>query len=443
MVGSNFKEDHNVTFPPFSVFVEFVKRQAKARNDPNFATTFNTTLLHANHTSSYRKGKSTDNYNQKLSVTVHKTDVSSEGSKTKEAGEDIKRQCPIDHKPHPLKRCRGFRTTLLEDRKKLLKDNNICYRCLASTSHQANDCTVTIKCEEFDSEKHLAALHPGPAPQMSKPPSSLREHGGEQTNAQDSDVTATCTEVCGNKITGKSCSKICLVQVYPKGALGSSRFEQFSKWTSLVKAVTYLHHISHRVKSKDEAPLNNSDCGTNFIGASKVLKLDPSKPGETSVEDYLHKQRCSWVFSAPHSSHMGGTWECMIGISQRILDSMLLQAGKPTLTHEVLTTLMAEVTAIVSARPLVPVSSDPEAPLILTPLTLLTQKFDPIPTPPGDFTKADMYKHQWKSVQALADTFWATWQKEYLNMLQSCQKWQRNKPNFKEGDINDEGTSKK
>ena len=205
MVGSKFKEDHNVSFPPFSVFVEFVKDQAKARNNPSFATTFST-LSHANHTSSYRKGKSTGNYNQKLSVTVHKTDVSSEGSKTKGASEDIKRQCPIHHKPHPLKRCRGFRTMLLEDRKRLLKENNICYRCLASTSHQAKDCTVTIKCEECDSERHLAALHPGPAPQMSKPPSYLRDHGGEQTNSQDSDVTATCTEVCGNEITGKSCS---------------------------------------------------------------------------------------------------------------------------------------------------------------------------------------------------------------------------------------------
>ncbi|XP_036007852.1 uncharacterized protein LOC118567265 [Fundulus heteroclitus] len=178
-----------------------------------------------------------------------------------------------------------------------------------------------------------------------------------------------------------------------------------------------------------------SDCGTNFIGASKELRLDPPKPNEATVDDYLRKQRCSWVFNAPHSSHMGGTWERMIGVSRRILDSMLLQAGNPTLTHEVLTTLMAEVTAIINARPLVPVSSDPEAPLILTPSALLTQKFNPIETPPGDFTKADMYKNQWKRVQALADTFWARWQKEYLNMLQSRQKWHRNKPNLKEGDV--------
>lgn len=178
-----------------------------------------------------------------------------------------------------------------------------------------------------------------------------------------------------------------------------------------------------------------SDCGTNFIGASKDLKLHSPKPGDTSVDDYLRKQRCSWVFNAPHSSHMGGAWERMIGISRRILDSMLLQAGNPTLTHEVLTTLMAEVTAIINARPLVPVSSDPDAPLILTPSALLTQKFDPIPTPPGEFTKADIYTRQWKRVQALADTFWARWQREYLHMLQGRQKWQRSKPNLKEGDV--------
>jgi len=46
-----------------------------------------------------------------------------------------------------------------------------------------------------------------------------------------------------------------------------------------------------------------------------------------------------------------------------------------------------------------------------------------------------MFKYQWKRVQVLADTFWARWQKEYLNMLQSRQKWQLIRPNMKEGDI--------
>ncbi|XP_023265919.1 uncharacterized protein LOC111657824 [Seriola lalandi dorsalis] len=178
-----------------------------------------------------------------------------------------------------------------------------------------------------------------------------------------------------------------------------------------------------------------SDCGTNFVGAARELKLDPPKPGETSVDDYLLNQRCSWVFNPPHSSHMGGAWERMIRITRRILDSMLLQVSHSKLTHEVLITLMAEVTAIINARPLVPVSTDPEAPLILTPSTLLTQRFGSLSPSSGDFTKADMFKHQWKRVQVLADTFWARWQKEYLNMLQSRQRWQLRRPNMKEGDI--------
>lgn len=96
------------------------------------------------------------------------------------------------------------------------------------------------------------------------------------------------------------------------------------------------------------------DCGTNFVGASKELKLDPPSQGQMSIENYLLNQRCTWVFNPPQSSHMGGAWERMIGIARHILDSMLLQIEHSHLTHEVLITLMAEVTAIVNARPLVP-----------------------------------------------------------------------------------------
>ncbi|KAK7891083.1 hypothetical protein WMY93_023046 [Mugilogobius chulae] len=104
-----------------------------------------------------------------------------------------------------------------------------------------------------------------------------------------------------------------------------------------------------------------SDRGTNFIGAYNELKLLPSD-ADPSVKDYLNEQRCTWEFNPPHASHMGGAWERMIGVSRRILDGLLLDVKQPQLTHEVLVTLMAEVTAIVNARPLVPISADPDAP---------------------------------------------------------------------------------
>ncbi|XP_042611086.1 uncharacterized protein LOC109074690 [Cyprinus carpio] len=177
-----------------------------------------------------------------------------------------------------------------------------------------------------------------------------------------------------------------------------------------------------------------SDRGTNFVGATNELKLAPDAQ-EDSVNVYLLSQKCTWVFNPPHASNMGGSWERMIGTAWRILDSMLLQEGRSKITHEVLCTLMAEVMAIINSRPLIPVSSDPEAPLILTPAMLLTQKIGTPPVPSGNFSDANLLKHAWKKVQALADTFWARWRLEYLNTLQIRQKWHTKKPNLKDGDI--------
>lgn len=153
-----------------------------------------------------------------------------------------------------------------------------------------------------------------------------------------------------------------------------------------------------------------SDRGTNFISTSKELGMDKS------LQQYLTIQGCSWEFNPPHASHMGGSWERMIGVARRILDSMLLQ-NKVQLTHDVLCTLMAEVTAIINARPLVPVSSDPENPFVLSPSMLLTQK-SCLLSPPGDFSDKDLYNKQWRRVQARSNQFWTCWRREYLPTLQ-------------------------
>ncbi|XP_067273612.1 uncharacterized protein [Pseudorasbora parva] len=177
-----------------------------------------------------------------------------------------------------------------------------------------------------------------------------------------------------------------------------------------------------------------SDRGTNFIGACKDLQIS-SNVDEKAVKQFLSDHSCLWTFNPPHSSHMGGVWERMIGIARRILDSMLLQMTSSKLTHEVLSTFMAEVTAIINNRPLIPVSTDPADPFILTPATLLTQKTGTSSVPPGDFGKPDLYKKQWRTVQSLANTFWDRWRKQYLSTLQHRRKWQHQKPNISRGCI--------
>ncbi|KAJ8009335.1 hypothetical protein DPEC_G00087820 [Dallia pectoralis] len=176
-----------------------------------------------------------------------------------------------------------------------------------------------------------------------------------------------------------------------------------------------------------------SDRGTNFIGASKELGL-AKEPQEDTVQRFLGEQGCTWEFNPPYSSHMGGAWERMIGVARRILDSMLLQ-GPSHLSHEVLCTLMAEVTAMINPRPLVSVSADPDFPLILTPAMLLTQKDGRSPAPPGDFNDKDLFRSQWRQVQSLASKFWSRWRNEYLPTLQSRRKWNEARRNLQKGDL--------
>ena len=150
-----------------------------------------------------------------------------------------------------------------------------------------------------------------------------------------------------------------------------------------------------------------SYCGTNFVGARNELEAAMKEMDKKHVEAFLVGEGCEWVFNPPHASHAGGVWERMIGIARRILDSMLSELASKQLTHEVISTLMAEVTAIVNNRPLILVSNDPEAPKILTPSTLLTQKSSALTAPSGQFTSKDLHNAQWRQVQYLANVFWA------------------------------------
>lgn len=110
--------------------------------------------------------------------------------------------------------------------------------------------------------------------------------------------------------------------------------------------------------------------------------------------NYLQDQGCTLTFNAPHSSHMGGAWERLIGVGRRILDGLLVKDWPTRLTHEVLSTLMAEVMAIMNARPLVPISYDVDIPEMLSPATLLTQKVSVTPAPLGDFKLDHLCKVQ-------------------------------------------------
>ena len=91
--------------------------------------------------------------------------------------------------------------------------------------------------------------------------------------------------------------------------------------------------------------------------------------------------------------------------------------------------------AVVNSRPLIPVSTDSDAPFILTPAILLTQKTGNVSETFDHIEIKDAYRTQWKQVQFLSNLFWSRWKRDYIQTLQLRQRWKTETCNVKKGDI--------
>jgi len=180
------------------------------------------------------------------------------------------------------------------------------------------------------------------------------------------------------------------------------------------------------------ATLLRCDRGTNFIGGKSELQQND----EETIKEFVKQQGCEWKFNPPHASHFGGVWERQIGTVRRVVDAMLAELGHQQLTHELFTTLMSEVMAIVNARPIAAIPTDVEDPQPLSPQTILTMKTRPLGPPSGEFLPPDLYaRRRWRRVQYLANQFWVRWRREYLQSLQVRNKWKHPTRNLAEGDV--------
>lgn len=262
----------------------------------------------------------------------------------------------------------------------------------------------------------------------------------EQVQHQGRHITEGAIRAAGFWIVGskRAVSTVlykCVTCRKLRGRLECQKMADLPEDIELIESMTtssFINALRRFFSVRGPAKLLRSDRGTNFVGACKELNIDTDDP---YLQNYLKKKECTWLFNPPHSSHMGGSWERLIGLSRRILDAMLLKTGPGRLTHEVLSTLMAEVMAFMNARPLLPVSTDPENPTVLTLAMILTQKVNALTAPSGNFDTLHLHEKQWKQVQCLADTFWKRWRGEYLSTLQGCRKWTGNRPNIKVGDL--------
>ena len=184
-----------------------------------------------------------------------------------------------------------------------------------------------------------------------------------------------------------------------------------------------------------------SDRGTNFVGAENELKNALNEFNDEQIRQYLLRENCDFdIFdfkmNVPSASHMGGVWERQIRSVRNVLATLLYKHGTQ-LDDESLKTFLCESAAIVNSRPLtVDNVNDPTSAAPLTPNHLLTFKSKVVLQPPGNFQSTCLYsRKRWRRTQYLVNEFWGRWRVEFLQNLQSRQKWSKVKRNMQVGKI--------
>jgi len=173
-----------------------------------------------------------------------------------------------------------------------------------------------------------------------------------------------------------------------------------------------------------------TDCGTNFVGASNFLRTLVDDPSCT--DRLAAKFHCTWHFNPPGAPHFGGLWEAAVRSAKNLMVRIM---GEHTFTLEELCTLLCRIEAILNSRPLVPLSSDPSEYDCLTPGHFLIGR--PLLSVPEVHT-ADTARplvQRWKLLNQSTQSFWRHWRVEYLNSLQTRNRWTHDVTNLAVNDL--------
>lgn len=179
-----------------------------------------------------------------------------------------------------------------------------------------------------------------------------------------------------------------------------------------------------------------SDNGTNFVGANNSLKevyaLFNSEEHKDLVKKFANNHRITWHFIPPVAPHFGGLWESTVKIFKHHFKRVI---GDSLLTFEELNTFTVEVEGILNSRPITSLSSDPNDLLVLTPAHYLIGK--PLTAlPERDVSSVPANRLSvWQHLTKMRQDFWARWRLEYLNELQTRNKWLKDGPRIDIGTV--------
>ena len=128
----------------------------------------------------------------------------------------------------------------------------------------------------------------------------------------------------------------------------------------------FLLCFSKFVSLRGKPTVIYSDNGTNLRAGEAELKLaiDEWMEFEPHITAYATCKNIEWHFSPPHGSHFGGVRERLV---QSCKKAMKIVLGTRRVVDKVLAAVVAEVSALLNARPLTHLSVDHRDPDPLTP----------------------------------------------------------------------------
>lgn len=173
-----------------------------------------------------------------------------------------------------------------------------------------------------------------------------------------------------------------------------------------------------------------SDNGTNFVGSNKVLNreyLDLQATLDSSFYSAITDMKVQWHFNAPGWPSAGGLWEAAVKSLKYHLKRVI---GEQKLTFEEYSTLLSQLEACLNARPLCPLTEDPEDMEYLTPAHFLASG----PTLTIIETERDL-RTRWQLTQKIFEDVWKKWQSEYLSQLSTRSKWRQPQENLNIDDV--------
>lgn len=178
-----------------------------------------------------------------------------------------------------------------------------------------------------------------------------------------------------------------------------------------------------------------SDNGTNFVGAEKELHrqmVASETYSSTPFAQHLNELGIEWHFNAPSWPSAGGLWEAAVKSMKYHLKRVL---GEQKLTYEEFLTLLTQIEACMNSRPLCPLTEDINDLEYLTPAHFLIGR--PILSLPHENLEEQHVglRNRWQMLEKMKQGFWRRWSLDYLQQLQTRNKWQKATENLAVGEI--------